>query len=79
MSRARVRSVDGVPHTRAQRTPAPAPTVAELMSEPKPATPYYRGYGRTLPDEGIGRIPCIGLDSGAIPQTRPDTSPINQR
>jgi hypothetical protein len=76
VSRARVRSVDGVPRARAQRTPPPQPTVAQLMDQPKPATPYY---GRTLPDEGIGRIPCIGLDSGAIPQTRPDTSPINQR
>jgi hypothetical protein len=75
MSRARVRSSDGEHRIRAQRTP-PATTVAQLMSEPKPATPYY---GRTLPDEGIGRIPCIGLDSGNIPGTRPDTSPINQR
>lgn len=74
MSRARVPTSDGAHRIRAQRTPAP--TVATLMDAPKPATPYY---GRTLPDEGIGRIPCIGLDSGAIPQTRPDTSPINQR
>jgi hypothetical protein len=25
-------------------------------------------------DEGIGRMPCIGLDSGAIPGTQPGRS-----
>lgn len=60
MSAPRVKSVEHVPRTRAQRTPQP--TVTEIMQRPADPTPYY---GRTLPDEGIGRIPVIGIDPGS--------------
>ena len=69
----RVRVVDGVPRARAQRTPPP--TVAQLMDKPADPRPYY---GRTLPDEGIGRIPIIGVDPGEIPGSSPHKSRINR-
>jgi hypothetical protein len=63
LSRQRVRVVDQVPRVRAQRSPRPAP--------PAPAEPQTPYYGLTLPDEGIGRLPCIGIDQGAIRGTVP--------
>ena len=64
MANQRVRVVDDVPRARLQRTPAATP--APVEPEPEDAGPGARTYGRILPDEGIGRLPMIGLDTGAI-------------
>lgn len=64
----RVRSLDSVPRYRQQRTPQAAPPVLPAAAAPAPT---HEHYGLTL-SESIGRIPTIGIDSGAMPGTRPD-------
>lgn len=61
--RLRVKVVDHVPHARPQRTPPPAIT---------PTIPVKSVTYEYPVSEHVGRIPLIGLDSGAIPKTRPD-------
>jgi hypothetical protein len=72
----RVSQSDGEHRIRAQRTP-PA-SVPELMDAPANPKPYYERPGRYLPGQ-LGRFPTVGLDEGAIKNSRPDTSPINKR
>ena len=55
---------------RRQRTPQPVST---------PTLPNVTVTYQYPVSEHIGRLPCIGLDTGHIPNTRPDTSPINRR
>jgi hypothetical protein len=73
----RVRQSDGEHRLRPQRTP-PATTVDTLMDAPANPKPYYERSGRYLPGQ-LGRFPTVGLDEGCVKNTRPDTSPINQR
>ncbi len=68
MSRPRVQSCETVPSARPQRTP---PSVPQLMDTPKSPAPYHEHPGRYLPGQ-LGRFPTVGLDAGAIPNTRPD-------
>lgn len=65
LSKPRVTAVDHVPRTRAQRSAPPAPPVA--------AEPANLGsvVGRYTSSDRLGRLPCIGLDAGAIPGTVP--------
>jgi hypothetical protein len=66
MARVRVSVVDHTPHLRGLRTPPapPPPEPEEFRPEPARGALLPRGY--------IGRFPTVGLDSGAIPGTRPD-------
>ena len=65
-------SVDTVPHTLTRFTAA-AHALHIQQSTPTPELGPTTAAG-WVPSDGIGRIPCIGLDSGHIPGTRPDTA-----
>lgn len=71
-----VTSVDHVPRIRPQRSVAsewPTSAAGYHQAPAKDERP-----GRYLPGQ-LGRFPTVGLDEGCVKNTRPDTSPINQR
>ena len=66
--------VDTVPNTLTRFTQAA--TALQIQQATPP--PTLTTTAQWTPTDHIGRIPCIGLDSGHIPGTRPDTSAITQ-
>lgn len=78
----RVTSVETVPTARRQRTPPPAEPTTIDQAWPKDATGYHdtpdHKVGLHVPGT-LGRFPTVGIDEGAVKNTRPDTSPITKR
>ena len=60
--------VETVPNRLARFTQAARAIENERLAEP----PTIHAAVHWTPSDGIGRIPCIGLDSGHMPGTRPD-------
>jgi hypothetical protein len=60
--------VDTVPRLLSQLSSAAA-VLRSAHTEPPPTITTATQW---VPSDRHGRIPCIGLDSGAMPNTRPD-------